>query len=141
MADVPPPMLAEAAVPVDRDAQAGGQACFLLPPELAQLGAVDGVAVVVEGPVVRVLDPLLEVLGRVVGDVHLAQQQSAEFDVGHLVAGTDVVDLAQLTAVQDGVERVRSVPCVQVPPCRAAVAMQDNRLPSVQQAGELGDDL
>lgn len=141
LADVAPPRLAEAAVPVDRHGQAVGEAGLLIPAQLPQLGAVDGVPVVVEGPVVRVLDPLGQLLVRVVRDAHLGEQLGAQRQVANLVVRPDVVDLAQLALVQDRVERVRRVAREEVSARRRAVAVQDDRLSSVEQAGELWDDL
>ena len=57
LGDVPPPPLAEPHIPLDRPPQALLKPRLLLPPQPAQLGRVDGVAVVVEGPVVGVFYP------------------------------------------------------------------------------------
>lgn len=141
LANVAPPLLTELLVPVDGDAQTVGEAGLLLPAELAQLGAVDSVTVVVEGTVVGVLDPLLELLGGVVGNADLLQQVAAQLQVGDLVVRADVVDLANLTLVQDGVEGIGSIASEQVATGWATVTVQDNRLTTVQQASELGDDL
>lgn len=43
--------------------------------------------------------------------------------------------------MQDGVEGISSVAGVEIAPGVAAVAVQDEGLATVQQAGELGDDL
>lgn len=141
LADVAPPLLTELLVPVDGDAQAVGETGLLLPAELAQLGAVHSVAVVVERTVVGVLDPLLELLGGVVRDADLLQQMAAQLQVGDLVVRADVVDLANLTAVHNGVESVGSIAGKKVAAGRATVTVQDNGLTTVQEAGELGDDL
>jgi len=74
LGDITPPLLAETLVPVYGDGHAVGEAGLLLPPELAQLGAVDGVAVVVEGTVNGVLDPFVELLLRLVGEVEVGEE-------------------------------------------------------------------
>ena len=140
MADIPPPRLPEPPIPVHRPAQTLLDARLLLPAQPAQLGAVHGVAPVVEGPVVRVLHPTAVLLGRVVRDAHGREDLAAEREVGDLVAGADVVDLAGLAFMQDGVERVGGVGGVEVPPSRAAVAVEDYWLAPVEEACEFGYD-
>ncbi len=141
LADVAPPRLAEAAVPVDSDAQTFGERGLLVPSELAQLGAVDSVAVVVERPVVRVLDPSLELLGRVVRDAHLLEELAAQIKVADLVVRADVVDVAHLALVEDGVEGIRCVTGEEVSPGGRTVTVKHNRLAAVQERRELGDNL
>lgn len=50
----------------------------MLPAELAELGSIDSVTVVVEGTVMRVLDPLVELGLRLVGDVEVGEEFGAE---------------------------------------------------------------
>lgn len=85
LADVAPPLLAELLVPLDRDAQPVGEAHLLVPAELTEFSAVDGVPVVVERPVVRVFDPLGKFLWRRVRDAELREESAAELQVADLV--------------------------------------------------------
>lgn len=134
MADVTPPLLTEAAVPLDCLLQTVGKRSLLVPAELTQLGAVDGVAVVVEGPVVGILDPLAEVLGRLVWNAKLGQELAAESQVADLVVRANIVNLAHLSLVEDCVERIRSISGIQVAAGRGTITMQNNGLLAVQQA-------
>lgn len=129
--DIPPPPLPVPLIPVHRDPQPIREARPLLPPQLPKLRPVNGVPVVVKRPVPRVLDPRPEFLGRLVRDPHLGQEPPADVNVGHLVVGPHVVDVAQLALVQDRVEGVRRVACEEVPPGGAAVAVEDEGLAAV----------
>lgn len=64
----------------------------------------------------------------------------ADGRVGELVLGRDVVDLADLAAVQDRVERVDDVAGVQVASRWGAVAVEKQLLVAVQEHDEFGDD-
>lgn len=63
MAYIPPPLLAILDIPVYCLTQPIVQVGLLGPAEFAELGGVDGVAVVVERTIVCVLNPLAEVVG------------------------------------------------------------------------------
>ncbi|KFY44487.1 hypothetical protein V494_01461, partial [Pseudogymnoascus sp. VKM F-4513 (FW-928)] len=141
LGDVAPPLLAERLVPLDGDANALLERGLLVPAEVAQLGAVDGVAAVVEGAVVGVLDPLVELLLGLVGDLEVGEELGAEGQVGDLVVGTDVVDLADGTLVEDGVKGVGGVTGEQVTAGGGAVTVENDGLAAVQEAGEFRDDL
>lgn len=141
LGDIAPPLLTERLVPLHRDANSLLKRRLLVPAEVTQLGPVDGVAAVVEGAVVRVLDPLVQLLLCLVGDVEVGEQLGAERQVGDLVIGTDVVDLPDGALVQDGVKGVRGVAGKQVAAGGGAVAVEDDGLAAVQEAGEFRDDL
>lgn len=140
VANVPPPRLAKLPVPAHRRPQPGLNARPLPPPQLPELGVVDGVAPVVVRPVVRVLYPPPELVRRAVVDGHGREEQAAEGEVGDLVVGAHVVDLAQLALVQNRVEGVGCVAGVEVASCRAAVAVEDDGLASMKKTGKLGYD-
>jgi hypothetical protein len=123
LGDVAPPLLAEGLVPLDRDADALLEGGLLVPAEVAQLRAVDGVAAIVERAVVRVLDPLVQLLLRLVRDLEVGQQFRAQRQVGDLVVRADVVDLPDRALVQDCVEGVGGVTGEQVAPGRGAVTV------------------
>lgn len=76
--DVAPPLLAECLVPLHGDADALLEGGFLVPAEIAQLRPVDGVAAVVERAVVGVLDPLVQLLLRLVRDLEVGEQLGAK---------------------------------------------------------------
>lgn len=154
MAYVPPPRLAEAAVPVHGDAQPFVEVGALPPAELPQLGAVDCVAAVVEGPVVGVLDPFpkrrLRFLPRGGGVIscrcwgwqyaHDGEELGAEVQVGDFVRGTDIVNVPDVALVQNRVKRICGVAGVEVAPRGTAVAVEDDGLASVEEACEFGYD-
>lgn len=140
LGNIAPPLLAKLAVPLHRDVQALSEGGLLIPAQLAQLGTIHSIAVVVEGPVMRVFHPLLHVLLRLVRDAKLGQQLAAQCEVGDLVVRAHVVHLTELALVQNGIEGVGRVAGKQVAPRRGAVAVQDDGLGTVQQAAELGDD-
>jgi hypothetical protein len=56
-----PKSAGELSIPVHRRLESGLELCPLLPAQLVQLGALDGVAAAIEFPIVRVLDPSLHV--------------------------------------------------------------------------------
>lgn len=92
---------------------------------------------VVEWSVVRVLDPAAAGAG---AEGHLVKEPRAERQIADLVGRRDVVDLSEGAAVQDGVEGVGGVACVEVAPGGGAVAVEDHGLGAVEEAGEFGDD-
>lgn len=129
--DVAPPPVTVALVPVHGDLETLLEGGLLCPAELLELGSIDGVSVVVEGAVVGVLDPLLE-LGRVlVVDAHLGEELVTECDVGDFVVRADVVDLTHLALVEDGVEGVGGVSGVEISACWAAISVEDHGLAAV----------
>jgi hypothetical protein len=74
-----------------------------------------------------------------VRDAHLGQELVAQREVADLVGRADVVDLPGLAAVQDRVEGVGGVACVEVAPCGGAVAVEDDGLVPGEEEGEFGD--
>lgn len=134
-------MLAKALVPVDGNAQTIGKARLLFPAEFAQLGAINSVTVVIKWPVVCVLDPLLEFLWGVVLNANLLQEVAAQIQVGDLIVRADIVDVANLTLVQNSVKGISSVASKQVAPGWAAITVKNDGLSAVEQACEFGDDL
>lgn len=87
------------------------------------------------------LDPLVELLLGLVGDVKVGEQLGAERQVRDLVVGTDVVDLSDVALVQDRVEGVGGVAGEQVAAGGGTVTVEDDGLAAVQEAGEFRDDL
>ena len=73
-------------------------------------------------------------------DVECVEDFVGEIGVRDLVAGADVVDLADLAAMQDGVECVGCVAGVEVATGVGAVAVEDEGAIAVEEGGELGDD-
>ena len=152
LADIPPPPLAKPHIPLHGPPQPLLKPRLLLPPQPAQLGRVDGVAVVVERPIVCVFYPAgdlslasfflfgLGVGGGGGGDGHFREEFVAEGEVADLVVRADVVDLAQLAAVEDRVEGVGCVAGVEVAPRGGAVAVEDDGLAPGEEAGEFGDN-
>lgn len=141
LGDVTPPLLTESLVPLDSDANTLLERGLLVPTKVAELRAVDSVAAVVEGTVVGVLDPLVELLLGLVGDLKVGEELGAEGQVGDLVVGADVVDLADGTLVEDGVKGIGGVTGEQVTAGWGTVTVENDGLAAVQEAGELGDDL
>lgn len=75
------------------------------------------------------------------GNAHLLKQEGTELQIGDFVIRPHVVNLAQLAAVEDGVEGIGRVAREEVAPGRGAIAMEDDRLVAVQEASKFGNDL
>lgn len=87
------------------------------------------------------LDPGVQLLLGLVRDLEVGEELGAEGQVGDLVVGADVVDLPDVALVEDGVKGVGGVAGEQVAAGGGAVAVEDDGLAAVQEAGEFGDDL
>ena len=140
LADIAPPLLAEPLVPINCNLETLGEARLLLPAQIPELGTINSIAVVVEGSVVRVLDPLAELLRGVVRDAHLRQELATDINVGNFVVGADVVDMTELALVEDSVESVRGIAGEKVATGRAAISVKDEGLAAIQETGELGNN-
>jgi hypothetical protein len=129
--DVAPPLLAKFLVPVDRNGHTVREAGLLLPAELSELRSIDCVSVVIEGAVMCVLDPLVELLLRRVRNVQVRKELRAQRQVGDLIVGANIVDLVHLALVQDRVESICRISSKQVSSRWGSVAMQNNGLSSL----------
>lgn len=89
----------------------------------------------------RVLDPLVEFFLGAVRDVEVCKQLGAKAQIRYLIVGSNIVDLADGTFVQNGVESIGGISGVEVTSSRGTVSVEDKRLPSVQETCELGNDL
>jgi len=141
LGDIAPPLLAELLVPVDGSGKSRLEWSLLVPAEVAELRAVDSVAAIVEWTVVGVLNPLVKLLLGGVGDLKVSQELGAEGKVGDLVVRADIVNLANGTLVENGVKGVSGVAGEEVTAGWGAITVEDEWLATVQQAGELRDDL
>jgi len=139
--NVTPPVLSKLAIPLHRDAQTFSEAGLLVPAELTELGAVDSVPVVVERPVVCVLYPLGEILGRLMRDTDLGQQLATKVKVADLVVRADIVDLTEVAFVKNRVKSISRISRKEVATGRGSVSVKNNGLPSVQQAAEFRNNL
>ena len=141
LADVTPPALAVGSIPIHRRLETLFEAGLLSPAESLELGRIHGVPAVVERSISRVLDSAVHFLLRRVGQVEESEQADAEGHVCDLVRRTDVIDLADRSAVQNGIKGIGGVTGVEVPPRMLPITVQEQLLVAVQQASELGDDL
>ncbi len=141
LGDITPPLLTELLVPLDGDGESLLERSLLVPAQVAELGAIDGVAAVVEWAVVSVLDPLVEFLLGGVWDLEVSKELGAEGQVGDLVVRANVVDLANGTLVENGVEGIGSITSEEITARWGTITVKDEWLTTVQQAGELWNDL
>lgn len=138
--DIAPPSVSKTLVPVDGEPQALVEARLLAPTQLLELGRVHGISVIVERPIMGVLDPLLE-LGLVAGvNTHNLEQLAAQVDVGDLVDGAHIVRLSNLALVKDCVKGVARITGKKIAAGRGTVSMEDNWHAVMQQRGKLGDN-
>ena len=138
-----PPPAGERGIPLHRPGQALLETDPLLPAQLPQLRAINCVAPVIEGPVDGMLDPGLQHRIVVFGagrDAEDVEQLLGEVEVADLVPRVDVVGLAQVAAVDDGVDGVGRVAGVEVAARVLAVAVDEEGPPALEEVGEFGDD-
>jgi hypothetical protein len=126
----------ELPIPVDRHLKSVLESCPLLPAQRVQLGAVDSVAAIVKFPVVSMLDPSFHI-----GLPKQAEKLLRELDVRDLILRINVVGLADLAFVQDGVEGLCCVAGVEVAAGVLAVAMEQQWLAAAKEIDEFWDDL
>lgn len=141
LGDVTPPLLSKLLVPLDGLGKSLLERSLLVPAQVAKLGAIDGVAAIVEWAIVGVLDPLVKLLLGRVWDLEVCEKLGAEGQVGDLVVGADVVNLADVSLVENGVEGIGSITGKQVAAGWGTISVEYEWLTTVQQAGEFWNDL
>ncbi len=87
-----------------------------------------------------VLDPLVELFLCAVGNFHICEQLGAKAQIGDLVIRSNIVDLANGTLVKDCVEGIGGVSGKEISSGWRTVTVENQRLATVQEAGEFGDD-
>mmetsp|Transcript_5886 Transcript_5886/g.20794 ORF Transcript_5886/g.20794 Transcript_5886/m.20794 type:complete len:208 (+) Transcript_5886:132-755(+) len=135
---VRPVAVLEPLVPLDGLGQPLAPFHLRPPPEILQLGVVDGIAKIVDVTIVHVLNQLS--LRSSWAETQLADELVSELDHGDLKRGSDVVGMEGFSTVEDDVEGANNVVDVDVAPASLALAVDAALLASEQTQDELGDD-
>ena len=83
------------------------------------------------------LDPLCFLLSR---DIEVEKQLPGKVNIANLICGVDIVDFADFTLVEDGVESVSRVGGEEVAASVETRAVEDEREALSQKRAELWDD-